>query len=68
MSKADEMFEKLGFCIDENEARIIYDNCDNNIIFDLKYRTINFDCSICISIALLQAINEKVKELGWNES
>ena len=65
MSKADKMFEELGFCIDENETRIIYDNCDNNIIFDLTYRTINFDCSICISIALLQAINEKCKELGW---
>ena len=65
MSKADKMFEDLGFYIDENEERIIYDNCDNDILFELKYKTINFDCSICISITLLQAINEKVKELGW---
>ena len=67
MSKTDKMFEELGFCIDKDETRIIYDNCDNSIIFDFKYKTINLDCSICISIALLQAINEKVKELGWNE-
>lgn len=65
MSKADKMFEELGYCIDENEERIIYDNCDNNIIFEFKYKTISFDNCICINIRLLQAINEKVKELGW---
>lgn len=70
MSKADEMFEKLGlykeiscvseseiWCIDE-ETKIIFDGFDHDILL----KGVG-----CIPLILLQAINEKVKELGWNE-
>ena len=71
MSKADEMFKELGYKKQNNpgiEVRYIKD--ENNII---RFWKPNF--SICkqdedgremgISMQELQAINEKVKELGW---
>lgn len=66
MSKADEMFEKLGYekWID-NANRIHY-------IHKKKEKDFTFMDNNCYSIkrptkAEQEAINEKVKELGWNE-
>ncbi len=70
MSKADEMFENLGY------IRKIYQDIDE--LFELRYenngKEIWFDKTreefgslSGIGIKELQAINEKVKELGWNE-
>lgn len=89
MSKADEMFEELGYEVDweSDEEKIIYvrkDKIDNDfeyrIIFDLEHNLLNFiaylydnsfvgrfEITSIISMQELQAINEKVKELGWNE-
>jgi hypothetical protein len=65
MSEADKMFEDLGYMIDENETRVIYDNRDTCIIFDFETKTIEIDETISICIKLLQAINKKCKELDW---
>lgn len=68
MSKADEMFEKIGYeKFFENKDVIRYSN-DNSIIIEFYNGAKGFDKSIyAINIQELQAINEKVKELGWNE-
>ena len=79
MSKADEMFEKLGYeKIKETDCWISYKNKLYIISFEkhlieIFIESIGDTCSPelnCISIVTietLQAINEKVKELGWNE-
>ena len=70
MSKADEMFFEAGF--DEKEERlskIIYyvdlPFWKPSITFNKKHKSVKSD--LCITMQELQAINEKVKELGWNE-
>jgi len=68
MSKADEMFEKLGYekiCGDYLECGYIGDN-HNRIMFSNE-KTINGKLCEDLTMKELQAINEKVKELGWNE-
>ena len=83
MSKADKMFEELGYEKEENLElqyiqfrKFIFQNEFQDIIFDLKHNLLNFrreninfyrTITAIISIKELQAINEKVKELGWNE-
>ena len=62
---ADKFFKNLGYMIDDDENRTIYDDRNINIIFDKKTRSIMCDGSILIHIELLKAINKKVKELGW---
>lgn len=63
MSEADEMFEKLGY--EKNLATYI--NTNNKVItFDYVFEEVLFGHSI-ITMEELEAINEKVKELGWNE-
>ena len=75
MSKADEIFDKLGYEVDsscELDGRLYYYKNDLRIDFDLsrksfyKYSCVN-SCRCSISMQELDAINEKVKELGWNE-
>lgn len=77
MSKADEMFEKLGYEIIPKRPNQFYDikyykNDDNVYYFYFDRKTVTksgeYD-SMCDNITMqeLQAINEKVKELGWNE-
>ena len=77
MSKADEMIKELGYLIEENKERvliyktnisemkiykvILYKKCT-----DEKFRIKIYEQYI--TIKFLQAINEKVKELGWNEN
>lgn len=102
MSKADEMFEKLGYefnkniingqyCsytnhefykskIDKKNEHIIFDTYTNSICFIGKNNGKNlgsrYENNIPLykdmfvpscSVNILQAINEKVKELGWNK-
>ena len=82
MSKADEMFEKLGY--EKREQLDIYNKIWGELYFNKKNMVnISFDFEghgICVYIKAcdgiiepayiiteeLQAINEKVKELGWN--
>lgn len=77
MSKADEMFEKLGYKkdIDVNYGLIRYNKDDKYFIrFLLEDKAVEANSIdnnevriLSIEMKLLQAINEKVKELGWNE-
>lgn len=82
MSKADTMFEKLGYEKKKNNNYIIYIKYQGNgssgitFSFSLEYETIcadtfdeDYEINVahCIKPEELQAINEKVKELGWNE-
>ena len=75
MSKADKMFEKLGYTKDEEPLdffgeKIPYINYKDNysyktVHFNLKRKQINIGCVNEDYVKLLQAINEKCKELGW---
>lgn len=63
MSKADEMFEELGY---QNKFNNYYEHdFGTTIEFRESYKEILIDGAI--DVRDLQAINEKVKELGWHE-
>lgn len=75
MSEADEMFKELGYekatdirtdigCVFyKNEKHFIY-NEHPKIIFHYKIKKLTIQNDY-LSMQELQAINEKVKELGW---
>lgn len=67
MSKADEMFEELGYKnVRENENWIVYKGKEKDIDFNKKYKTIEVENGMeskKFNMQELQAINEKVKEL-----
>lgn len=67
MKTAKEMFKKLGLSYSNNGYQICYynDSDDRYIWFysDTETIEIGFD----IDIKHLQAINQQVKELGWDE-
>ena len=74
MSEADKMFDELGYVkIIENNIKILYEKegrfWDKEISFDLIDRQIRVEMgagdSEPITMQELQAINIKVKELGW---
>lgn len=71
MSKADEMFEKLGFKKICRKYRIIYAIKhdflipDSLITFYKKYKWVGANFNL--DMQELKAINEKCKELGWIE-
>ena len=72
MSKADKMFEKLGYEIDstyEVKGHLYYCEDYTKIDFDLErknfYKYNYGGYRSPISMQELQAINEKVKELRW---
>ena len=76
VSKADEMFKKLGYKKWENEDCIMYMKDlfmitfilpNERFITEYKQGDYNFPKirPFEISMQELQAINEKVKELGW---
>jgi len=79
MSKADEMFEELEYEKIEESKRYLRYSTDKrygeHIDFELKLQQIR--CTRVttrgnthfryITMKELQAINQKVKELGWNE-
>lgn len=79
MSKADEMFEKLGYekeydskpeGVSDDEMLIKYHNEFYNYYIQFwndktVNKKVNYDEIGYLDIDELQAINEKVKELGW---
>ena len=73
MSEADEMFEELGYkkTKDGEDCWCIYENKFNKISFEKNVQSIFFedkkDTIVLIKKDVLQAINKKVEELGWNE-
>lgn len=66
MSKADEMFDEMGYKkIHDNRRRIVYKKRYlSQIEFIMKNKWIDVG-NMRISIEELKAINEKVKELEW---
>lgn len=71
MSKADEMFEKLGYIKIKTDLETKYRNDIGEIRFWKSARTIIKQDEdgryLAIKMQELQAINEKCKELGWIE-
>lgn len=73
MSKADKMFEKLGYkiVIIKEEMGIWYVNKGysgiNRLYFNKIDKKMHMELDYDINMQELQAINEKVKELGWYE-
>lgn len=76
MSKADKMFEDLGYTIKEKVRftlnRLVYKNLEDDtmISFCEEYGVVLKTQNIypkAINMYELQAINEKCKELGWIE-
>lgn len=70
MSKADKLFDKLGFNKYEFDTSIDYVNREirQGISFKKDMKVIDSCCGIrseYITMQQLQAINEKCKELGW---
>lgn len=73
MSKADEMFEKLGYKKEENnmgikyieKGRILGDSFNFEIFFAKTSKLIG--CTGLVTIKELQAINKKVEELRMDE-
>ena len=71
MSKADEMFEKLGYekgsgsNLGDGEKFIYYKGHYNDMRFYKKIKVLSINGSF--SMQELQAINEKCKELGWTK-
>ena len=73
MSKADEMFEMIGYEKVSDENYIYYNNLEweYTIVFDLSSKTfkgyIDEDTEMALSVDMqeLKAINMKVEELGW---
>ena len=73
MSKADEMFKRLGYiekfknhCEDEMYRKESSHCVGKSIKFYNKNKIVEiYPCKI--NMQELQAINEKVKELSWNE-
>ena len=74
LSKAKKMFEELGYTEDESYNLISYEKDEGEHLYTIVFDTANktfYKGSTCqddvISMQELEAINEKVKELGWNE-
>ena len=72
MSKADEMFEELGYKVIKNKYQITYVDNISSIQFLLQYKKIEYHFLRGTTYRVqnmqeLQAINEKVKELGWDK-
>ena len=73
MSKADEMFEELGYKKQRcNKNFIVYTDLISikEICFyikPMKFQVLIKNEPAWIDMQELQAINEKVKELKWNE-
>lgn len=68
MSKADEMFDELGYeKKHDNRRHIVYKmGYLSQIEFLIKNRWVDIG-DMRMSMQELQAINEKCKELGWIE-
>lgn len=73
MSNADKMFKELGYTEDESYNLISYEKDEGEHLYTIVFDTVNktfYKGSTChddaITMQELQAINEKVKELGWD--
>lgn len=72
MSKADKMFEELGYEVSNSEfveelnttTNTIVDNGYIKIIF-YNNKTMSIDADDILNMQELQAINKKCQELGW---
>ena len=70
MSKADKMFENLGYeklQDNKNITEYIDKDINNKVVFYKNLKEVAKLYNFGITMQELQAINEKVKELGWNE-
>lgn len=71
MSKADDMFKELGFEKEEREYAEVYVKRTKYNVKQIGFNKLGISIQLggveTITISELQAINEKVKELGWNE-
>ena len=72
MMSAEEMFKKNDLIkTKDNEKYIKYELISDiwryYIVFEKKYKTINFNMYEVINMQELQAINKQVEELGWNK-
>lgn len=72
MSKADDMFERLGYkkiSTLNDELKIAYKNTrGKTIMFSVCLQRVGLvEEYQWLTMQELQAINEKCKELGWNE-
>ena len=71
--KAREMFEKLGYEYEESYDKNLIDyykkhnNLNLEVLFNKGEKTFCFTYVTNVDIKLLQAINQQVEELGWNE-
>ena len=74
MKTAKKMFEKLGYEYEESfDGTSIYyykkyNNLNLEIVFNKDEKNYCFTYAVKIDFKLLQAINQQVKELGWNEN
>ncbi|MDD6467144.1 MAG: hypothetical protein PUF50_03075 [Erysipelotrichaceae bacterium] len=69
MKKAKEMFEELGYQLEENTGFndwIVYvDNRTYYIEFDLVYKRVNISLYAIIDSKMIKAITKQMEELGW---
>lgn len=66
MSKADDMFEKLGYRIEyEDEITFTFSNREYARYITFIKETKTLMLSSNITMQELQAINKKCEELGW---
>lgn len=65
---AKEMFEKLGWKLQNGGLKIVYFNREYNEIieFDKEYEEYYVE-KLSIDMSTLKAINQQCKELGWIE-
>lgn len=75
MTKADEILKELGYAtiFDNYTDRLIYGKMLNSNAENVCFEFIEKDKILNLSsgyynMQLLQAINEKIKELGWIEN
>ena len=74
MKTAKEMFEELGYEYEESyDGTLIdyykkYNNLNLEILFNKDEKNFCFTYVTKIDFKLLQAINQQIKELGWNEN
>lgn len=65
MSKADKMFEELGYKkIDDDKYRTVYTFDGSEIVFQNRLKEVTIDD---LTIQEHLAIHEKMKEFGWIE-
>ena len=63
---ADDIFRELGLVREvANTIYTIFGDEERSIIFNNDYKEIQIDNIRYLNLKLLQAINKKVKELGW---